>query len=178
MEDQMTTEIEKTTFGVATGGTPEIVKVFNRALLDADELRQELADAGDYTSLAYGLVAFKDLKANLDILVRAIEDDVAAHLPAKKHTIEGLGTFERRSTTSRKWDSEGLMQYMVRDVLDPDRTGEVNYDRIWDLIEALKAVLPLTASLGWRVTALKELGMPVDNFAETTYGRQTISVVK
>lgn len=178
MEETMSTEIEKINGGLDATKTPEVVKVFNRALLDADEMRQELADRGDYEALAHGLVAFRDLKMNLDILVRAIEDDVAAHLPAKKHVIEGLGTFERRSDTKRKWDSEGLLQYMVRDVLDPDRTGEVNYDRMWDLIEALKKCLPFTSSLGWRVNALKELGMPVDNFCETTYGRQAITVVK
>jgi len=88
------------------------------------------------------------------------------------------GLVERKSATTRRWDSEGLLQYMVRDVLDPERTGEVNYDRMWDLIEALKKALPFTASLGWRVTALKELGMPVDNFCEVNYGRQTITIAK
>jgi len=37
--------------------------------------------------------------------------------------------------------------------------------------------LPFTASLGWRVTALKEIDVPIDKFSETTYGRQTITII-
>jgi hypothetical protein len=171
------TELEKVVDGVSRLDS-DIVANFSRALLDADDMREELAEQGDWLSLAHGLDSFKRMKAELDILIRAIEDDCAAHLPQKKVVVEGFATLERRSTTSRKWDSEGLLRYMVRDVLDPDHTGEINYDRIWDLIEALQKALPLTASLGWRVTALKELNMPVDSFSETSYGRQTITIQK
>lgn len=156
----------------------DIVAVFSRALMDADDMRAELAEQGDWLALAYGLASFKKMKAELDVLIRGIEDDCAAHLPSKKVVVEGLGVLERRSTTTRKWDSEGLLRYMVRDVLDPDHTGEISYDRIWELVEALQKALPLTASLGWRVTALKELNMPVDTFSETSYGRQTITIQK
>lgn len=171
------TELERTDNGVSRL-EGNIVASFSRALLDADGIREELAEQGDWLSLAHGLDSFKKMKAELDTLIRSIEDDCAAHLPQKKVVVVGFATLERRSTTSRKWDSEGLLRYMVRDVLDPDHTGEINYDRIWDLVEALQKALPFTASLGWRVTALKELNMPVDSFCETSYGRQTITIQK
>jgi hypothetical protein len=150
----------------------------NDVLVQVDARRAELADDRDWQSLAHGLKALREFKANLDIVIRAVEDDVAAHMPEKKIPLEGVGLLERRAANQRRWDSEGLLQYMVRDVLDPDHTGEVNYDRMWDLIEALKKAIPFTASLGWRVTALKELNMPVDLFSETTPGRLTVTIGK
>jgi hypothetical protein len=177
MEENMT-QLEPIKLDLDTTSVGAVLQAFDQVLMLADQQRAKLADAGDWQSLAYGLAAFRDFKANLDTLMRAIEDDVAAHLPEKKVVVDNFGTIERRSATSRRWDSEGLLQYMVRDVLDPDHTGEVNYDRMWDLIEALKKALPFTASLGWRVTALKDLNMPVDLFSETTYGRQTITIAK
>lgn len=175
----MAQQLEPTTFTPERLGREiDLIKMFNNVLMEMDKRRTELADAGEWQNLTYGLVQLREFKANVDVLIRAIEDDVAASMPGKKQVIEGLGLLEKRSATSRKWDSEGLLQYLVRDTLDPDHTGEVNYDRMWDLIEALKKVIPFTASLGWRVTALKELGMPVDTFCETTVGRQTIVITK
>lgn len=159
-------------------GDIDVFATMNQVLMHADKVRDQLADKGDWENLAHGLRSLRDFKANLDTLIRSVEDDVAANMPQKKIALEGVGLLERRAANQRKWDSEGLLQYMVRDVLDPDRTGEVNYDRMWDLIEALKKVIPFTASLGWRVTALKELGMPVDNFCETVPGRLTVTIGK
>ena len=156
----------------------DVIATFNQALLSADRRRAELAEQQDWQSLAHGLRALREFKANLDTLIRAIEDDTAANMPDKKIALEGVGLLERRASMQRKWDSEGLLQYLVRDVLDPDRTGEVDYDRMWDLIEALKAVIPFTPSLGWRVTALKDRHIPIDNFCEITPARLTVTIGK
>lgn len=149
---------------------------FGKLLLDADYARQQLAEQGDYVALAYGLRAFRDMKAQLDVLIRAIEDDVASLMPDKKVVVDNFGTLERRSTTSRKWDSENLLQHIVRMTLDPEFTGEVKYENVFDLIQVLKAVLPFTASTAWRVTALRDNDVPIDQFCDTTYGRQTITI--
>lgn len=149
---------------------------FGKLLLDADYARQQLAEQGDYVALAHGLRAFRDMKAQLDVLIRAIEDDVASLMPDKKVVVDNFGTLERRSTTSRKWDSENLLQHIVRMTLDPEFTGEVKYENVFDLIQVLKAVLPFTASTAWRVTALRDNDVPIDQFCETTYGRQTITI--
>jgi hypothetical protein len=45
-------------------------------------------------------------------------------------------------------------------------------------MKVLKEVLPMTASLGWRVTALREVGIDPEQYSETTYGRQTIQIIK
>jgi hypothetical protein len=54
----------------------------------------------------------------------------------------------------------------------------VSINNVVMLIDTLKAVLPFTASLGWRVTALKELGIDVSEYSEATYGRQTVQITK
>jgi hypothetical protein len=68
------------------------------------------------------------------------------------------------------------MRKLVRDILDPDRTGEVKVEQVMKLISTLEQVLPLTPSLGWRVTPLKENGVNIDAYSEVTYGRSNITI--
>lgn len=145
-------------------------------LLRADDRRRELVAAGDWQTLTYGLVEFRKIKNDLDALVREVEENIASLLPEKKVALDGLGVIERRTASSRKWDSEGLLKDLVRATLDPEGTGEVHVQNVMNLIELLKKVLPLTGSLGWRVTPLREHGVAVDDYSETTYGRSTVQI--
>lgn len=145
-------------------------------LMRADDRRAELYAAGDYVTLAWVVNEARKVKADLDAFVRECEENVAALMPSKKETIDGLGVIEKRTASSRKWDSEGLLKDLVRRNLDPEGTGEITLERVFDLIEALKKALPLTASLGWRVTPLKEDGYDVDKYSEVTYGRSNIQI--
>jgi len=146
-------------------------------ILKADDLRAALVKEGDWQSLAWIVNEIRKVKADLDALVRECEENVAAMMPNKKETIDGLGVIERRTTSSRKWDSEGLLRHLVRSTLDPEGTGELHYENVLALIDKLKAALPLTGSLGWRVTPLKENGIDVDSWSETTYGRSNIQII-
>lgn len=148
------------------------------ALLHADTLRQELADRGDWAQLLYAIEGLRALKGDLDALLRSCEDDTARLLPEKKMVLDGFGVVESRTTSSRKWDSEPLLRDLCRQVLDPDQTGEIDASAIPELLRVLKAVLPMTASLGWRVTALKEQGVDPEQYSEVTYGRKTIQIIK
>lgn len=131
------------------------------AIMQADTGRAGLALAGDYTQLLKGLLYLKDIKADLDTLIRACEDDITTLMPEKKMFIDDVGTVERRTSSTRKWQSDDLLRHITRSTLDPQGTGEVSINNVVTLIDTLKAVLPFTASLGWRVTALKELGIDV-----------------
>lgn len=148
------------------------------AIMQADIGRTELANLGDYTQLLKGLMYLKDIKADLDTLIRACEDDITGLMPEKKMFIDDVGTVERRTTSTRKWQSDDLLRHITRSTLDPAGTGEVSINNVVTLIDTLKAVLPFTASLGWRVTALKELGIDVTEYSEATYGRQTVQITK
>lgn len=142
----------------------------------ADDRRAELYAAGDYVTLAWVVNEARKIKADLDAFVRECEENVAALMPTKKEAIDGLGVIEKRTTSSRKWDSEGLLKDLVRRNLDPEGTGEITLDRVFTMIEALKKALPLTPSLGWRVTPLKEDGVDVEQYSEVTYGRSNIQI--
>jgi len=146
-------------------------------LLRADDLRKELVEAGDWQSLAWIVNEIRKVKGDLDALVRECEENVAAMMPNKKESIDGLGVVERRTTSSRKWESPELLRHLVRSTLDPERTGEVKVEQIMRLIATLEEVLPLTPSLGWRVTPLKENGIDPDFYSETTYGRSNIQII-
>ena len=148
------------------------------AIMQADTGRAGLALAGDYTQLLKGLLYLKDIKADLDTLIRACEDDITTLMPEKKMFIDDVGTVERRTSSTRKWQSDDLLRHITRSTLDPEGTGEVSTNNVVMLIDTLKAVLPFTASLGWRVTALKELGIDVTEYSEATYGRQTVQITK
>ena len=148
------------------------------ALLAADAGRQELAQQGDYQQLLAGYQYLKTIKADIDTLLRATEDDIVSLLPKKKQFVDGIGTVEKRTAATRKWQSEDLMRDLCRASLDPEGTGEISLTNVATMLENLKKVLPLTASLGWRVTALKELGIDPDTYGEATYNRTSIQITK
>lgn len=145
-------------------------------LLRADERRAELYAAGDYVTLAFVVNEARKIKADLDAFLRECEENVAALMPNKKEVIDGLGVVEKRTTSSRKWESDVLLRTLVRRTLDPDQTGELKVENIKSLLSMLEQVLPLTASLGWRVTPLREYGINVDAYSEVTYGRSNIQI--
>lgn len=148
------------------------------ALMVTDEMRAELALQGDTEQLLQGLEYLKTIKRDLDTLIRATEDDIVRLMDDKKVVFDGIGVVEKKTAVTRKWDSEGLLKHLVRTSLDPEGTGEITLDSVFGLIENLKMVLPLTSSLGWRVTELTKLGINTDEFAEKTYGRTGLTVTK
>jgi hypothetical protein len=169
------TEIIKVDLPAVAGN--DVIQVFNNALMQMDDYRMKLYEEGDYESLANGLVNLIDFKNNLSALVQAIESNLYDVLPQKKTPIEGVGLFEKRRSSSKKWDSEQLLNDLVSDKLN-NGTGEITPTDVFELIETLKKVLPLTQSLGWRTTALKEENIDVDQYVQVTYGRPTVQVTK
>lgn len=145
-------------------------------LMRADDRRSELYAAGDYVTLAFVVNEARKIKADLDVFVRECEENVAALMPTKKEAIDGLGVIEKRTASSRKWESQDLLRTLVRRTLDPDGTGELKVEHITTLLGLLEQVLPLTSSLGWRVTPLREHGINVDSYSEVTYGRSNIQI--
>lgn len=146
------------------------------AILHADTLRQELADRGDYTQLLYAIDGLRTIKADLDALLRDCENDAARLMPDKKMVIDNLGQVERKTSISRKWESEELLTQILKAALTDQQTGEISPQLLARVGSILKAALPLTASLGWRVTGLEALGINIDDYCDKTYGRQTIQI--
>lgn len=149
---------------------------FREALLVADDMRAELVKERDWLQLCHAVEGLKVIKRDLDILLRQCEEDAATLMPEKKMTVDGFGVVERRTASNRKWESETLLMDICRQVLDPEGTGEINVSRVIDLIGVLKKVMPITGSLGWRVTALKDQGIDPDNYSDISFGRKSIQI--
>lgn len=157
----------------------DLVRWLRAALLNIDTRRAELVEAGDYESLAFGVVALKGLVDDVRVLIRSIEDDVVGLLPSKRVEVEGLGVLERRRGSARKaWASEDLLGRVIRLAVDPDGTGELPpaADLLDRLRSTLVAVVPFTGSLSWRVGALRELGLDPDEWCQTEPGRVALQI--
>lgn len=155
----------------------DVIAVFNNALIQMDDYRVDLYESGDYESLSHGLANLVDFRNNLTALIQAIENNLYEVLPEKKNVIEGVGIIEKRRSNSKKWESERLLNDIVRRKLD-NGTGEVTPTDVFELIETLKKVLPLTGSLGWRSNALKEENIDTDEYCDITWGRPTVTIQK
>lgn len=157
----------------------DLVRWLRGALLVVEERRRELADAGEWEALAFGLVALKTITDDLRIVLRTIEDDVVRLLPSKRVEVDGLGVLEKkRSSTRKAWQSEELLDRVLRIGIDPEGTGELPApgELVSRLRAALVAAVPFTSSLGWRVSALRELGLDPDEWCESTPGRMGLQI--
>lgn len=94
--------------------TPNLIAEFQKALIHMDDFRQDLADTGNWEALAHGLTQLSEFKKNLSMLIESIELDINKLLPEKKVIMEGLGIIEKRTSTSKKWESERLLDNIVR----------------------------------------------------------------
>ena len=157
--------------------TGDVIVAFHNALMEMDDYRAELAEAGNWESLCYGLTNLIAFKQNLVALIEAIQVDVYELMPDKKVVIEGLGVFEKRRSNTKKWESERLLNDIVNSKLN-NGTGEITPTDVFELVDTLKRVMPITPSMGWRVTELKKENIDTDNYCDVAWGRPTITVTK
>lgn len=106
-------------------------------------------------------------------LVRDDLADMIAHgMQGKRDTIAGV-TFERHAKVPRRtdWDHEGLLRLVVDSRVVDEQTGEIA-----SALDVLKKVYPLKG-YNARVTALRDLGIDVDEFCVTeSTDRMTLRV--
>lgn len=86
----------------------------------------------------------------LAILIGDAEQELAARMDDNLVELPGLPPFEKKKKAkSVRWDSDALFRE-IRRMDDP--------------LDVLAEVAPLTASLGWRRSALKKHGIDPDDF--------------
>lgn len=151
------------------------------AIAQAEEQAREVALTGDYETLAYGYNELQGVKKDLTTLLKTVEQLIIETAPkrtgknGKEYNetfhVEGAGTFETtRRAATRKWDSEALLEDLVRGALIDRDTGQVPTEEeraaVDKVVAVLAAAVPFTASLGWRITALEELGVQPDEYYE------------
>jgi hypothetical protein len=177
-EAEKMSELEKISSELsAVDATPNLIAEFQKALIHMDDFRQDLTDTGQWEALAHGLTQLSEFKKSLSVLIESIELDINKLLPEKKVVVEGIGIIEKRTSTSKKWESDRLLDNIVRRCLD-NGTGEITPTDVMRLVDTLKKVLPLTASMGWRSTELELHGFDPKDFSDTVFGRKTVTIKK
>jgi hypothetical protein len=168
--------------GADPSDLPDVLEVWRNAIEGLNVYRGVLAEEGRTDLLAFGLDRIRELRRQLGDLERAVEADIAELMDGKTETIDGLGTLERRRGTDRKaWQSDDLLKVIVRQAVDPEGTGEVAgtpIEVLGRVLEAITACVPVTPSLGWRVTALRSHGVDPDEWCETKPGRTAVQIHK
>jgi hypothetical protein len=160
---------------------PDVVETWRDAIEALDAQRSELAAAGETGMLAFGLDRIRELRRQLGDLERAVEADVVGLMESKTEVIDGLGTLERKKGTDRKhWQSDDLLRQLVRDAyldavddMEPGDDPSMIVGRVFDTVTAC---VPITPSLGWRVTALRAHGIDVDEWCEARPGRVSVQI--
>ena len=151
------------------------------SIVAADDRRHELAERGDWHALAFVLAELRRLAADLRLLVDTVEQDCYRLLPGKRTEIDGLGVLEKRKGTDRRaWQSTDLLDELLRVAVVDRETGAVLDDELLirqRIHEVLVDAVPFNPSLGWRVTALRDLGIDPDEWCETRPGRESVQVV-
>lgn len=131
---------------------------------------KELAEAGDWESLARGLAPLQDVLRQMRFLETQVKTSLAEILPERLVTIENVGTVERfRKTTRKNWDSEELLRSIVHIALVDEETGEIPsspIEAVERVLNEIRACVPFTGSTAWRVGALKERGFDPDEWCD------------
>lgn len=148
-----------------------------------DELDTEAAnaiDTADVEELAHLHVALVKARQRLATICTIVEQVLVDVMPDKRLELPGLPVLERRRGTDRKaWQSVDLLDELFRRAVVDTETGEVLDDEALirqRLHEVLVDCVPFTGSLGWRVTALRDLGLDPDEWCETKPGRTSIQI--
>jgi len=150
---------------------PSYLTPLHEALDSLAFLADSLAESGDIGALGDGLGRLREFRKAVTDLEQHIEDHVARLMDSDRVLLDGL-VMERHHHKDRKgWQSEDLLRHLVGDRLIDPETGENVYA---DLV----ACLPLTASLSWRVKALRERGVDVGDWCNEAPGRPTVTVYR
>lgn len=150
-------------------------------VIDAlDTEAQHAIDGADVEELAHLHVALVKAKQRLATICTIVEQVLVDVMPDKRLELPGLPVLERRRGTDRKaWQSVDLLDELFRRAVVDTTTGEVLDDEALirqRLHEVLVDCVPFTGSLGWRVTALRDLGIEPDEWCQTSPGRVSIQV--
>lgn len=141
-----------------------------------------LVEAGDWEALIRGLEPLQQVLGDLRLIEQQAKRGIADTMPERKVTVEGVGTVERKAKITRKgWDSDELLRKIIAGAILDEETGELPESPMVaaDLIlQELRAVLPITGSLGWRVGALRDRGIDPDEWCTEDRDGYTISFMR
>jgi hypothetical protein len=136
--------------------------------------------AGDVEQLAVMFVWLSRSSRRLKHCTQAVEERLAEVMESKTLELEGLPVLERRNSTLRKrWESDALLDRVVRYALDPEGDGSLPmtpFEAVSRVVASVKDAIPVTPSLGWRVGALRAIGLDPDEWCETEPGPTKVQI--
>lgn len=143
------------------------------AITAIEDQANNLAEQGDVDSLAVGYAQLKDIIGDLRLVLQTVESHIIENSGDKAFLVEGVGQFEiMRKSPSRRWDSLSLLSRIVREAVVDKDTGELPTDdemaAVQRVVDAVTTAAPFTSSLGWRVTALRNAGIDIDDYCESS----------
>lgn len=145
-----------------------LTDALERMVEDIDALRE----AGDIEALADGYAELDQfVKAARDVRNHA-EDAIAGLMNGRVVNLDDRVTLERHGGYKRTdWDWDGLLHELGADRWIDPNTGEC-------VVDTLREVVSLTASVSPRVGALRDRGIQADQFCEKAPARRTVTVRK
>lgn len=137
------------------------------AVNDVDRLHLE-GDDRDFIALAM----IRDCRTTLAHVERELEQKLAGRMEAKRHVIENVGTFEKRTKKNRtQWDTEDLLRAVLDTRLVDTETGEVVDETPLDkVLQVWNLGVP-------RVTVLRERGLDADQFCRAEPAGYSIQII-
>jgi len=155
----------------------ENLRALQAVVLELENQRQELYEAGDYATLSAGAqdleVIASDLRdllnetrrniaTILDEIQGQVSSDGTYYFGINRMELPGVGMVEVNGGWTRtKWRSEDLLRYLVNQIAEASAERIVTADGevvevaqsqlLYDIIKVVKETMPLTASLSWKV---------------------------
>jgi hypothetical protein len=135
-------------------------------------------DDSNLDTLACLLADIRRYRRNLADIEHHIETEVASLMDADQVNLGDNLTLIRHTGSERKgWRSEEILRSLGMQAR-MDEHGEVQppneqYTRLYELVQAC---VPLNASLGWRVRALRERRIDPDQYADVKPGLVSVEV--
>lgn len=167
---------------VANRGSQDGIAELRYALMLMSERADALAEAGDWEALITGLAPIQAVLGDLRQLEREVKAHIVDTMPERQVTVEGVGTVERvKKVTRRNWDSAELLRFIVNGALVDSETGEIPsspVEAVERVMAEIYACAPFTGSTGWRVGALKERGIVVDEWCEENLEDYTLKFIR
>lgn len=125
------------------------------------------------------LAAVSDARARLAAAATDLQNAVHKATGAGDHLAgDRLLRVKPAGWDRKRWDSERLLSHLVGMAqVDADGVKADPETSRRRLVELLAEVLPLTGSLAWRVTALRDRGVDPDEWCDKEKGRPTVQVL-
>lgn len=114
------------------------------------------------------LCYLRDLRADLAVFAKRVENDLLADAGERRWIVDTLGEVAVRKNTKRsRWDNEGLTARVVALALD-ERVLDEESGEYESAHSAVARVLSECSRPSWRLTPLRSRGIDESEFCEVT----------